>query len=334
MGCTNSCNAPNDLSILNFCIRTNDLPELIKEYGNNKYSTHENEQLFTTAWNRENFEIMKWLWNKHPMNSQYGNILLISACRGGRLDMAKWIYELSLKNNLSYDFNKYDLFAASCQSGNIELVKWLLGLAKEINSPIDIHRHSEEAFRNCRNIDMAKLLWDHSVSIQSPINIHAENDNFWVNTFVWRDLEMSKWIWNLSCEIKSSINIEANVFQISCQNNRFDMAKFALEAAKKLDSTLYKKYKYIQTISDMKENDAKKLKPHFEHAKNTKDNECLICRSVDGNILNLQCEVNAKKYDHTYCTKCFYEWYKDKPSPKCCVCSKEIDFDKILFFYD
>ena len=347
MGCINSCEKDDISSV--YRIKLDNLQEFVKNYENIKYTDSDHCILFDRAWHCEKFEIAKWLWDKRPIDLSKvtfwgirAEVLFYSACRFGRLDMAKWLWETSLKNEYTIKINDLKYLKISCcycVTDNIELVKWLLQLSKEMNSPIDIHSSSENVFRSCKNIDMAKFLWDYSVSIHSPINIHAEDDDFWFMAFQRGDLEKAKWIWDLSCEIKSPINIAAcdkqsrlNIFQISYQNNRLDLAFFALEVAKKLDPPLYEKYKHIQIINDIKENNTKKLKLYFEHVKNTKNNECVICHSADDNILNLQCEINAKKYDHTYCTKCFYEWFKNKLCPKCCICSKEIDFDKILFY--
>ena len=63
------------------------------------------------------------------------------SCRNGHINIAQWLYELSIKNNqpINIHVNNEEAFRLSCTNGHINVAQWLYELSIQNNQPIDIH---------------------------------------------------------------------------------------------------------------------------------------------------------------------------------------------------
>ncbi len=104
----------------------------------------------------------------------------ISSSSKNYLDIAEWLWDLSIKNDLP--INIYiigEAFITSCLYNNINSAEWLWKKSKEIGKIIDIHKNNEEYFlRICThsNIDTIKWFLNLSNNSKSPINIEINNN--------------------------------------------------------------------------------------------------------------------------------------------------------------
>jgi hypothetical protein len=59
------------------------------------------------------------------------------------------------------------------------------------------------------------------------------------------------------------------------------------------------------------------------------DMSCLICREDSDKLINLNCKLNERHYDHGICRDCATIWYENNKYT-CILCQEDIDFDNIF----
>lgn len=132
-------------------------------------------------------------------NQEYLNDAFKLACCSGKLDTVKWLWDLSIKNNIpiNINHNNNEAFLFTCYSGHFEILKWLWDKSIEINSPINIHANDDLGFRlSCTdgNLDIAKFLLDLSKEINSPIDVRNDKDIIFIITCDNAHLDVAEWL--------------------------------------------------------------------------------------------------------------------------------------------
>ena len=72
----------------------------------------------------------------------------MQCCVYGYINIAQWLYDLSLKINQPIDIHANDeqIFYYSCINGHINIAQWLYELGIKNNQPIDIHANMNIIF--------------------------------------------------------------------------------------------------------------------------------------------------------------------------------------------
>jgi len=79
-------------------------------------------------------ETLKWLYTKEEINIHAEDEYLFRlSCRGGKFQIAKWLFEISKKNGemINIHLRNEDAFKWSCKFDQIEVAKWLCSLCDE-----------------------------------------------------------------------------------------------------------------------------------------------------------------------------------------------------------
>ena len=60
------------------------------------------------------------------------------SCENGHINIAQWLYEISIQDNQPIDIhaNDEDAFCLSCENGHINIAQWLYELGIKNNQPI------------------------------------------------------------------------------------------------------------------------------------------------------------------------------------------------------
>jgi ankyrin repeat protein len=112
-------------------------------------------------------------------------------CFYGHLNVAKWLYEINPRINISED-DEY-IFRNACLKGHLDIAKWLL----EISPTIDISINNEFAFRGaCVNGHLEVVKW--LLEISPTINIGACREEAFRRSCEMRHLELVKWFHSLN----------------------------------------------------------------------------------------------------------------------------------------
>ena len=112
------------------------------------------------------------------------------------------------------------VFRYSCMYGRLEAAKWLYQLGVETNSPINIHAHNEYAFRNsCSNgyLDVAKWLYQLGMDINSPIDIHVMKNDAFIMSCVFIHYNVFNWLMSINNRV---IFVHDNDYY--CDNNFYE----------------------------------------------------------------------------------------------------------------
>lgn len=116
-------------------------------------------------------------------------------------------------------------------------------------------------------------------------------------------------------------------------DNNFQKLKEMLISDMKNDELLLKTRKNQYSLLDIEknQNNSQELKNIFKKYENNNDgnNECIICKNHENNMINLQCSNNSNTYNHIYCINCFCQWYKNNKH-ECCMCRTVFDFNNAL----
>jgi hypothetical protein len=234
-----------------------------------------------------------------------------------------------------------DIILNLCNDNNLKEIKNYL----KNNKDFDLHMCDEEIFRYCCKkgfLEITKFLFKYSNKINSPIDIHIKNDN----AFSWAccngHLNIAKWLWRIS---KNNINFRANndyAFLWSCRSNHIEtaiwLAKKCSEYEIEIKNNEIKNYFIKNIFTEIKNsnNNFDTLKNLFKKTKNIKINNksCVICMGNNNKMINTNCKINDKYYNHYYCAECFAEWYTKKDSKKCLYCNQEINQKKCIFVYE
>jgi hypothetical protein len=254
----------------------------------------------------------------------------------GDLDKVK---EMVLKNSTDFLHSNFEnIFRWACRSENIEVPKWLWKYSNDIGSPIDIcaRYKNNDAFRVAccyGNLETAKWLWELSLKLNKPIDINLGDDVAFRLSCEHNHLHIAKWLWDLSFDDKinkDNLPIDFSyrnhiVFRKCCSLGLIDIVLWLCEIYPNYEKEIHKYDKIVKRILFEKIN---KHKNNLEELRkitwnmgfieeNNDELECLVCKESKQYMINLKCQ---KKYDHSFCIECFYQWYKNNET-KCVMCS-------------
>ena len=85
-----------------------------------------------------NLAACQLLYHKTIENIEW---LFLFSCQKGQLEIAKWLYELSVKIGPQINIHRHNesAFRWSCFNNHLEVVKWLVQLGQKTNSPINVY---------------------------------------------------------------------------------------------------------------------------------------------------------------------------------------------------
>ncbi len=114
-----------------------------------------------------------------------------SVCRGGNLDLAKWIYEN--KEDLDVDACDWCAFRSACAAGQYDVVVWLYPLLSEI--PFGVIGHAFACACAEGRQEVAKWLFEKTTEEK-----WTENEELWDQAFQWAAQEdkftLLKWLFS------------------------------------------------------------------------------------------------------------------------------------------
>jgi hypothetical protein len=268
----------------------------------------------------------------HQMNSikDKSQSLFNESCDKGKLETAKWLYDLSKTDgNTKVNINAENdsAFRHSCHYGNSETAKWLYDLSKtDGNTKVNINAGNDYAFRHsCHygHSETAKWLYDLSkIDGNTKVNINARNDYAFRYSCSNGHLETPKWVYDLSqIDGNTKVNINAQndyAFRYSCFYGHSETAKWLCEIEPNYsisvnDNKITFSIRNIKTIIEEIIND-KKMEEYYIINKAEVVNEqkiCHICLSED--------EIYQMKFNcnHTICAECFIKYDNEKCFFRC-----------------
>lgn len=144
------------------------------------------------------------------------------ACKYGRLDIAKWLYETKpvdiTKNTLNTGFY------CCCHWGFLEIAKWIYNIG-EINT-----RTINDAFQSCCMYGYFDIVqWLYAIS-NGGINIHAKNDGAFRESYT-RNIEIAKWLYQIGNGTQVNDSTIGYLFLYACQCDSLESVKWIHEIA-------------------------------------------------------------------------------------------------------
>lgn len=247
-------------------------------------------------------------------------------------------------NNINIDlhmFNDYALKLCCCYD-RIEIAEWLWNLSLSINSSIDFFSNNTNIYIDSYDRNIEDLFLEIVLDDNSPILIN--NNEIFLYSCSYGNIEIAKWLWKLHIDLHSSIDIHANndrVFNWSCHYERIEVAKWLCELCDDyhiiIENNQIKDYKiiniYDKILKYSQNNDIEQLDKIFNNKIISSEIKkmCIICKQEEEKyIVNLKCNINPKnkKYDHYYCLDCFCNWYRNNEK-KCLCCFCDFDLKNI-----
>ena len=166
---------------------------------------------FYLACKNEHFPVMEWLWS---ICVKIGIPVIVTykypECEYGQLSVVEWLWNKSFQSGSLQDFYEPRFYTA-CQNGHLYIAKWLWDKGVENGYLINIHSHTECAFRQaCGNghLPVVKWLWDKGIEIGLPFNIHIDHDYALYLACDDGHIPVVKWLTNKGKEIGSPFAIE------------------------------------------------------------------------------------------------------------------------------
>jgi hypothetical protein len=174
------------------------------------------------------------------------------SCNQGRLEVAKYLYELS-KGDININEDQNTIFKQSCINGHLEVAKWLYDLSNIykhrnifiINTVTEIINLQKIFAYVCENnhLDIAKWLHKTSRDHSNYIKIHVTDlDNFSFNLACSKNhLEIMQWLYDTAKKSNKIIKLD-EFFEDSCKNNKLPAAQWLYETSKNDNNKITKDF--------------------------------------------------------------------------------------------
>lgn len=293
------------------------------------------------------------IFNPYIDISKKNNFLFNSTCVNGRLEVAKWLFELNSQFNPDIAISE-KLFHDVCMKGHLEVAKWLF----ELNPNIDFSKNNNFLFVSaCQHGKIFIVEWLFSyLNLNPNFNLNIITDNVFHNICIKENLEVAEWLVFLTgnleymkflLQLKSDIDLSRNNeywFRHVCANGYLELAQWMiqfkpdinisinkneafriackngeLELAKWLETIYPEKYKIIG-VSEENVISYKIIYPlKISGVKLIQElNDCGICYEAN-------CEI-ITKCNHSYCEACISEWLACQPT--CPICRTDLVNDE------
>lgn len=249
----------------------------------------------------------KTSYNKLVIENNVLNEAFGICCKKGHIDMAKWLYDVSLskpETRIDININSEFAFRVSCKYGHKEIAEWLYNLSKiNGNTKIDIHKRSNYAFK------------------KSCENGHKE---------------IAEWLYNLSqIDGNTKINIRENsdeMFKISCSNGHKEIAIWLASLCSDYELKIENNKIVSFVVSKLKDKIKNKtineivhiLKITTSKIQEPTDDCCYLCLDEKPDL----------KYgcNHLMCLNCMIKWNIYDDHKICDICKKPIEYNKMTLF--
>lgn len=170
----------------------------------------------------------------------------------GLVDSLKWLYLINDSKELINNYFVSETLQIACQEGYLDVAKWIYQLSIDINISIDIHQWDDVLFINSilhDQLQFAKWLWEISLQIKKPFDIHLNNDYLFMNSCKKNNLQSCKWLYQLAINTNNPINIhkcDDFAFRFSCRMSMENEFDFLIKNSKNTD--LVKNYDSLQVV--------------------------------------------------------------------------------------
>lgn len=172
---------------------------------------------FALVCSRGNTELALWMTHLDIINI---NINIVSdndkpfryACENGHINIAKWLYNITLKKKVNIHANNEYAFVIACINNHKELVEWLYDTTKRDLCDININFiHDIILYRCCERGHLGILKWLHK---KRMLNIQLYLEKPFIISCMKNHYLLTKWLYQNGNYSKNIIN---KAFQISCK---------------------------------------------------------------------------------------------------------------------
>jgi ankyrin repeat protein len=172
-------------------------------------------------------------------------ILLFEYCTQNNIIEFKKL--LTSHKNINIHNHNEILFITACKYGHIEIAKYIIEIAEKYSGKkIDIHINNERALvEACRynKYDIVKYLMTITKRYSGKIfNINTDNEMIFIRTCLCGHLHLTKYLINISINIKTIINIHAGneyAFKWSNYTNQMEIVKYLQTLGSFCDNIYY-----------------------------------------------------------------------------------------------
>lgn len=187
----------------------------------------------------------------HSFSHEYTSKLLthifIDMCNIGNLEMVKWLFNESIKQDKLVDINanNNEAFYSACENGHLHIVKWFI---QEFNNVVnDLKKLQSDLVIKLRNKlsqpyssynERLSLRYDKSFIKKiyfQQININYNKDNAFRKACARGHLELAKWLFDIA-STPININVKKDyAFRKACANGHLHIAKWLIDITDELE---------------------------------------------------------------------------------------------------
>lgn len=149
-------------NLFEYCIDNNQLEISKWLYSlNNEIDTNSHQNLsFSKSCQNGNLETVKWIYqvlNDKIRLDPSPEILFQAICRQGHLEIVKFLFS---KFNIDIHHDNEQAFHNACRNDNIEIAKWLYEISLNEGKPIDIRANNDDVFKRCTVLNHQEIcMW-------------------------------------------------------------------------------------------------------------------------------------------------------------------------------
>jgi len=181
------------------------------------------------------FTIIKWLYSLKK-DIKITPHMFYLACKSGNIDLVKWLYQLNENMLIDFDY----CFNCSCAHERMLIAKWIYELSSKNNHKIDIHHDNDKIMYELCIRDMGGnndlILWLHSLD-EEGYKKNIQNGYLFssvcINGF---RVERVKWLYSLNDKINIHVNLD-EAFISCCMKDKSITAEWLYS----LDKVAYDK---------------------------------------------------------------------------------------------
>lgn len=160
-------------------------------YSLGKIDIHlENDLLFLIACRHGSLKTAQWLYSLGGFIINH-DVFVISAYEYFEFGVAEWLYSIG-EIDIHQDYEA--VFRYCCECGNLEMAQWLYKLSIDNNNPINIHILNDDAIiRACERNHYEILKWIHSID-----ELKEAYDKVFTSACSYNHIEIARWLCQLN----------------------------------------------------------------------------------------------------------------------------------------